>query len=92
MPAATAFAKSTPAPPWRTDFSHVDDGADGSRISLERADRRAWIASMTAITQPAPGISFARTFVMTISPMMKGRWGRSPPTPPWRSSRGSSRP
>lgn len=74
MPAATALANRTPAPPWRTALSQSRTAPIARRIS-PRAPIAVRIASMTAITQPAPGISFAMTLVMTISPMMKGSWG-----------------
>lgn len=73
-PAATAFAKRIPAPPMRTTFSHEMTAPIARRISLS-APIAVRIASMTAMAQPAPGISFAMTFVMMISPMITGSMG-----------------
>lgn len=69
-PAATALAKRMPAPPMRTALSQVRTAS--RELRMRSAPQAVRIASMTAITQPAPGMSFATTFVITNSPMMSG--------------------
>ncbi len=73
-PAATALAKGRAPLPLLTDFRKSMNRPKAARISLS-APQAVWSASMIAMTQPAPGMSFATTFSSTRTPMMTGSWG-----------------